>query len=271
MEAVATHLGSGPVVASWKSFAKNFITMNVLSMQPDHAKHLAKIKKAISALGDDDAVRETVKAMGGCIPEDMQCILKRKQECVAALQEHESSELDEMLQTAGQALQSLNQSIAMVKEEYDKAKDDGDRLANSWLPMMDGTKSSRRSGKCAVTSAADLVSKQEKVDETKLSIEKLNKLRPTEEGEAMVKNLSSACLQGQAYIVLYAACAQMLNSNFGKDCAEGKTSRDAIFGMQEVLNSDAVMEADDNFMASVLPVMASWGYDMKKADRDPAD
>ena len=271
MEAVATHLRSGPVVASWKSIAKSFITMNVLSMQPDHAKHLAKIKKAISALGDDDAVRETVQAMGGCIPEDMECILKRKQECVAALQAHESSELDEMLQTAGKDLQSLNQSIAMIKEEYDKAKDDGDRLANSWLPMMDGTKSSRRSGKCAVTSAADLVSKQEKVDETKLSIEKLNKLRPTEEGDAMVKDVASACLQAQAYIVLYAACAQMLNSNFGKDCAEGKTGREAIYGMQEVLNSDAVMEADDNFMVSLIPIMSSWGYDMKKADPHPAD
>ena len=87
----------------------------------------------------------------------------------------------------------------------------------------------------------------------------------------MVKNLASACLQAQAYIVLYAACAQMLNSNFSKDCAEGKASRDAIFGMQEVLNSDAVMKADDNFMAAVLPVMASWGYDMKKADPNPAD
>ena len=252
MEAVATHLGSGPVVASWKSFAKNFITMNVLSMQPDHAKHLAKIKKAISALGDDDAVRETVKAMG-CNPEDMKCILKRKQDCVAALQEHESSELDEMFQTADKDLQSLNQSIVKIKEEYDKAKDDADQLAKIWLPMMDGTKSSRRSGKSAVASAADLVSKQEKADETKLSIEKLNKLRPTEKGEAMVKDLASACLRAQAYIVLYAACAQMLNSNFGKDCAEGKTGREAIYGMKDVLNSDAVMEADDNFHGQLDP------------------
>ena len=266
MEAVVAQLGFGPAVASWKVFAKNFITMNVLSHKLDNAKHMQRITKAITALGNDDDITAMFKSMGGVTEAEMINILARKKECLEAVEGYEANELDETLQKAEKEMQMLKQTVGKIEEEYEKAKDSEYMMLKTWLPMMDGTlKPSRRQTKAPAVSAAALVEQQEKVDEMKINIEKLHKLRPTEKGEAMLKDLASASVEAQAFIVLCAAWAQLCNSNFNKECAEGKAAREAMFEMKEILNSEAVTAADSSFLGHLVPVMSSWGFDMTEA------
>ena len=78
----------------------------------------------------------------------------------------------------------------------------------------------------------------------------------------MLDNLGEASSKAQTLVVLYAACANLTNSNFSKDCQEGKACRQELFDMKEHLNTPQVLALDDKFWESLKPVMTTWGFNM---------
>ena len=109
-----------------------------------------------------------------------------------------------------------------------------------------------------------------KVDEIKASVEKLHFMCKTEDGEKLLNEIASASEMSQTLVVLYAAWAQLMNSNFGKECEEGKLARKQIYDMKDILNSEAIRAVDDKFWTDISRVMTSRGYEMEVESALPA-